>query len=108
MMNYPGVLNSDPEVMRKIESAKQADKPIDGHYPLATGSNLKAYIEAGISTDHETISLEKGREKCQLGMHVLIREGSAAKNFDALHPLLKEYPEQIMFCTDDAHPPFLN
>lgn len=108
MMNYPGVLNKDPEVMRKIEAAKNAGKPIDGHYPLATGPKLKAYIESGISTDHETIYLEKGCEKCELGMHVLIREGSAAKNFDALHPLLKEYPEQIMFCTDDAHPSFLN
>ena len=108
MMNYPGVLNKDPEVMRKIEAAKKAGKPIDGHYPLATGPKLKAYIESGISTDHETIYLEKGREKCEFGMHVLIREGSAAKNFDALHPLLKEYPEQIMFCTDDAHPSFLN
>jgi adenine deaminase len=93
MMNSPGVLNKDPEVMRKIEAAKNAGKPIDGHYPLATGPKLKAYIESGISTDHETIYLEKGREKCELGMHVLIREGSAAKNFDALHPLLKEYPE---------------
>ena len=76
MMNYPGVLNKDPEVMRKIEAAKNAGKPIDGHYPLATGPKLKAYIESGISTDHETIYLEKGREKCELGMHVLIREGS--------------------------------
>ena len=70
MMNYPGVLNKDPEVMRKIEAAKNAGKPIDGHYPLATGPKLKAYIESGISTDHETIYLEKGREKCELGMHV--------------------------------------
>ena len=103
-MDYPGVLNKDPEAMQKIETAIRLRKPIDGHYPQATGDNLKAYIAAGISTDHETITLEEGREKCRLGIKVLIREGSAARDFDALHPLIDEYPEQIMFCTDDIHP----
>ena len=107
MMNFPGVLNNDPEVMHKLEAAIKAGKPIDGHYPLAHGEALKTYIQAGISTDHETILLENGREKCANGMYVLIREGSAAKNFDALHPLIKEYPEKVMFCTDDAHPSYL-
>lgn len=107
MMNVPGVLNGDPEVMGKIEAARAVGKPVDGHFPLAAGDALAKYIQAGVSTDHETISLEEGREKCRLGMHVLIREGSAAKNFDALHPLLREYPELVMFCTDDAHPGFL-
>ena len=108
MMNYPGVLNNDPEVARKIEAAQKRGKRVDGHYPQAAGERLKAYIAAGISTDHETISLEEGREKCALGMRVLIREGSAARNFEVLHPLLKEYPEQVMFCTDDAHPCLLD
>lgn len=107
MMNVPGVLNKDPEVLRKLEAAIRLGKPIDGHYPLAHGEDLKAYIEAGISTDHETLILKNGREKCKLGMHVLIREGSAAKNFDTLHPLIKEYPEMVMFCTDDVHPTYL-
>ena len=107
MMNFPGVLNKDPEVMHKIEAAIKAGKPIDGHYPLAHGEALKTYIQAGISTDHETILLENGREKCANGMYVLIREGNAAKNFDSLHPLIKEYPEKVMFCTDDTHPNYL-
>lgn len=108
MMNYPGVLNNDPEVNGKIEAAKKRGKRVDGHFPQATGDRLKAYVAAGISTDHETITLEEGREKCALGMRVLIREGSAARNFEALHPLLKEYPERVMFCTDDAHPCLLD
>lgn len=108
MMNYPGVLNNDPGVISKIEAAQKRGKRVDGHFPQATGEELKAYVAAGISTDHETITLEEGREKCALGMHVLIREGSAARNFEALHPLLKEHPELVMFCTDDAHPCFID
>ncbi|WP_241159973.1 hypothetical protein [Parabacteroides sp. ZJ-118] len=109
MMNYPRVLYNEQEATHKIEAVKKAGKPpIDRYYPLVTGFRLKTYIETGIFTDHETIFLEKGREKCQIEMHVLIREGGTVKDFDALHPLLKEYPEQIMFCTDDAHTFFLN
>ncbi|OAV76110.1 Adenine deaminase [Bacteroidales bacterium Barb7] len=104
VMNFPCVIQRESEVMKKIQAAKDAGKPIDGHAPMITGEDLKAYIAAGISTDHEAISIEDGREKCAAGLHILIREGSAAKNFHALHPLLKEYPEQIMFCTDDIHP----
>lgn len=107
MMDYPAVLRNDPEVINKIKAAQKYNKPIDGHYPMGTGNNLRIYVHAGISTDHETIDLENGREKCQLGMNLLIREGSAAKNFDVLHPLLKEFPAKIMFCTDDAHPSLL-
>lgn len=107
MMDYPGVLRGEPEVIRKIEAAREAGKPVDGHFPLATGEELRRYFGAGITTDHETVSLDKGREKCELGMQVLIREGSAARNFDELHPLLREYPDRIMFCTDDAHPSLL-
>ena len=84
--------------MRKIEAAKTQETHRRTLSP-ATGPKLKAYIESGISTDHETIYLEKGREKCELGMHVLIREGKRSENFDALHPLLgKSIPEQTMFC----------
>lgn len=104
MMNYPGVLFDDEEVMKKIESAKKHHKPIDGHAPLLSGDDLKKYCAAGISTDHECSDLEEAREKADLGMTILVREGSAANNFDALIPLIKEYPNQITFCTDDAHP----
>ncbi|RBL93908.1 adenine deaminase [Chitinophaga flava] len=104
MMNFPGVLHKDPEVMAKIAAAHKYGKPVDGHAPGLTGEAAKAYINAGISTDHECFTLEEGREKLQYGMHVLIREGSAAKNFEALIPLLHDYPEKIMFCSDDKHP----
>lgn len=107
MMNYPGVVNGDEETMKRVEAAKRAGKPIDGHFPLASGESLRKYVAAGISTDHESSSIEEGREKCSLGMKVIIREGSAAKDFNALHPLIDEYPEMMMFCTDDAHPSLL-
>ena len=83
---------------------RDSGKPIDGHAPGLRGEDARKYIEAGISTDHECFTYEEGREKLELGMHVLIREGSAAKNFDALIPLLAEFPRQIMFCSDDKHP----
>jgi adenine deaminase len=101
MMNYPGVIQRHPEVMEKIHIAHQFGKPIDGHAPEVRGTDLDAYISAGISTDHECVTLEEGREKIRKGMKVLIREGSAAKNFAALIPLLKESPDKVMFCTDD-------
>lgn len=104
MMNYPGVLYADEEVMRKIASAKQLNKPIDGHLPGIMGNDAIAYINAGISTDHECFTYAEALHKIQHGMKVLIREGSAAKNFDALIPLLDEYPHMIMFCSDDKHP----
>ncbi len=107
MMNYPGVLNDDPEVHAKIKAAFDADKPVDGHAPDLGGEDLKKYIRAGISTDHECTRLEEALEKIEDGMHILIREGSAAQNFDILHPLLAKYPESCMFCTDDCHPDYL-
>jgi len=104
MMNYPGVLNNDPEVMQKIKIAQKFKKPIDGHAPGLRGEDAKAYIKAGISTDHECYSYNEALEKIKLGMKILIREGSAAKNFDALIELIAEFPEMIMFCSDDKHP----
>ena len=104
VMNFPGVLSGDPEIIGKIAAAKQVGKPVDGHAPGLTGDDLKKYIAAGITTDHEAFTYEEALEKLQAGMKILIREGSAARNFDALIPLLNEYPEQIMFCSDDKHP----
>ena len=104
MMNYPGVLFDDEEVLKKIDWAKQFNKPIDGHAPGLRGDDLTKYIKAGITTDHECFTFEEGLEKLQKGMKVLIREGSAAKNFEALIDLLPEYFEEMMFCSDDKHP----
>ncbi len=104
MMNFPGVLAKDPEVMAKIEAAQRLGKPIDGHAPGLRGQQAADYIAAGISTDHEAFTAEEGLEKLKYGMKILIREGSAARNFDALIPLLNDYPDQIMFCSDDKHP----
>ena len=104
MMNYPGVLMDDPEVLRKIQAARQQGKPIDGHAPMVTGADIRKYIAAGVSTDHECYAMEDALEKLKLGMKILIREGSAAKNFDALIPLMAQYPEMLMFCSDDKHP----
>lgn len=104
MMNFPGVLQADPEVMGKIKSAKKYNKPVDGHAPGLRGEEARKYIAAGISTDHECFTQEEALEKLNLGMHVIIREGSAAKNFEALIGLLPGYTGQIMFCSDDKHP----
>ncbi|WP_100614791.1 adenine deaminase [Confluentibacter citreus] len=104
MMNYPGVLFDDVEVMKKLAWAKHYNKPIDGHAPGLRGDNLTKYIIAGISTDHESFTYEEAFEKLQKGMKVLIREGSAAKNFEALIGLLPEHFESMMFCSDDKHP----
>ena len=104
VMNYPGVINRDPELMAKIEAARRRDKPRDGHAPGLRGEGVEAYASAGIQTDHECVSIEEAREKLAAGMKILIREGSAAKNFDALIPLMDEAPEQLMFCSDDKHP----
>ena len=104
MMNFPGVLNSDEEVMNKINSAKKNNKPVDGHAPGLRGELAKKYIDAGISTDHECFTKEEAFDKLQYGMKILIREGSAAKNFEALINLLNDYPDRMMFCSDDKHP----
>jgi adenine deaminase len=104
MMNFPGVLNGDEEVMKKIASAKKYNKPIDGHAPGLKGEMAKKYIDAGISTDHECFTKEEALDKLKYGMKILIREGSAAKNFEALIDLLHDYPNEIMFCSDDKHP----
>jgi adenine deaminase len=104
MMNFPGVLSDDEQVLKKINSAKKYHKPIDGHAPGLIGSDAKKYVDAGISTDHECYSIEEAIEKIQLGMKVQIREGSAAKNFETLIPLLNDYSDMLMFCSDDKHP----
>lgn len=104
MMNFPGVLQADDDVMQKIKAAHDAGKPVDGHAPGLRGEAARKYIEAGISTDHECFTYEEALEKLKYGMKILIREGSAAKNFEALIPLLHEYPRDMMFCSDDKHP----
>lgn len=104
MMNYPGVLFDDPEVLKKIEWAKHFNKPVDGHAPGLRGESIEKYISAGITTDHECFSFDEAQEKLSLGMKVIIREGSAAKNFEALIDLLPENFENMMFCSDDKHP----
>lgn len=104
MMNYPGVLNKDKEVMQKLAWAKLFNKPVDGHAPGLRGESLTTYIQSGMSTDHECFSFEEGLEKLEKGMKILVREGSAAKNFEALISLLPRYYENMMFCSDDKHP----
>ena len=104
MMNFLGVLGNDPEVMAKIDLAKLYKKVIDGHAPGLRGKELEKYISSGISTDHECFSKSEALEKIRFGMKIQIREGSAAKNFDALIPIAKEHANTCMFCSDDKHP----
>ncbi len=104
MMNFPGVLFKDPEVMQKLRYAHALGKPIDGHAPGLRGETAKNYIEAGISTDHECFTAEEALDKLEYGMKIIIREGSAAKNFEALIELLEDHPNMILFCSDDKHP----
>jgi adenine deaminase len=104
MMNWPGVLSSDEEVTAKIRSALKRGKPVDGHAPGLKGERARAYAKAGISTDHECYTKEEAIDKLNAGMKIAIREGSAAKNYEALISLLGESPENIMFCSDDKHP----
>jgi adenine deaminase len=104
MMNFPGVLMKDESVMAKLALARKYGKPVDGHAPGLRGVEAQQYISAGISTDHECFTLEEASEKAGYGMKILIREGSAARNFDALAPLLNTHPELVMFCSDDRHP----
>jgi adenine deaminase len=104
VMNYPGVINNDVEVKKKIKHAIDFDKPIDGHAPGLRGPDLRKYIKAGIGTDHECINIEEAEEKIKLGMKIQIREGSAARGFDKFFPLISKYPDSVMLCSDDKHP----
>lgn len=105
MMNYPGVIYRDPEVLKKIELAKAHGKPVDGHAPGLTGKDLYAYIAAGISSDHECTTAREAKEKLDAGMYIMIREGTAAKNLLSLIPIVNERSSsRIMWCTDDRHP----
>ena len=104
MMNFPGVLYNDPEVIKKISAAHKAGKPVDGHAPGLRGEDAKKYIAAGISTDHECFTIDEALDKLGLGMKILIREGSAAKNFEVLYPLIDTHTNNIMLCSDDKHP----
>lgn len=104
MMNFPGVLHHDDEVFKKIYSAEKHKKPVDGHAPGLRGEDARKYIEAGISTDHECFTKDEALDKLKYGMKILIREGSAAKNFEALIDLLNDYEDEMMFCSDDKHP----
>ncbi|MDR2845352.1 MAG: adenine deaminase [Puniceicoccales bacterium] len=104
VMNYPGVIFRDPRMMDIIGVAKKLGKRIDGHAPGVVGEDLKKYAAAGIETDHECVTLDEARQRAALGMFVAIREGSAARNFDALAPLLRESPEKCFLCSDDKHP----
>lgn len=104
MMNFPGVLYKDEEVLKKIAAAHQLGKPVDGHAPGLRGDAVQQYINAGISTDHECFTADEALDKLQRGMKILIREGSAAKNFEALIDLLNDWPGMMMFCSDDKHP----
>ncbi|MBE0676893.1 MAG: adenine deaminase [Bacteroidales bacterium] len=104
VMNYPGVINGDAEIMKKIAAAREAGKPVDGHAPGLSGDELRRYVAAGISTDHECSNLEEAREKLSHGMKILIREGSAAKNLEQLCFLISDHQENVMLCCDDIHP----
>jgi adenine deaminase len=104
MMNFPGVVNGDEAIKRKIESARKYSKPVDGHAPGLAGEDLEVYVRAGITTDHECINLNEAIEKISLGMIIQIREGSAAKGFDLFSELISRFPERVMLCTDDLHP----
>lgn len=104
VMNCPGVLYKDPDLLQKLQAARHAHKPIDGHAPALSGADLHAYIAEGISTDHECTSLAEAEEKIAAGMHILIREGSAAKDFNSLIPLMGTHARHIMLCSDDKHP----
>lgn len=104
MMNWPGVINGDPMVLKKLALARKYGKPVDGHAPGLSPDQAEAYIRAGIQTDHECVGLEEAKHKLSHGMKILIREGSAARNFEALVPLLHDHEDDVMFCSDDKHP----
>ncbi|MDR0729007.1 MAG: adenine deaminase [Prevotellaceae bacterium] len=102
MMNYPGVVRDDPEALGKMAAAQKYGKPVDGHAPALSSDDLRKYIRAGISTDHECEDICEAEEKLNLGMKVMIREGSAVRKFDQLYPLINSYPSSVMICTDDC------
>ena len=104
MMNFPGVINRDSWEMRKIEIAQKHNKPVDGHAPGVSGEDAKKYVEAGVTTDHECFTMHEALDKISYGMKIQIREGSAAKNFDALIDLMKDHSDKVLFCSDDKHP----
>lgn len=104
MMNFPGVLHEDPMVMEKLRVAKECGRVIDGHAPGLRGADARLYASHGISTDHECFALPEALDKIEAGMKIIIREGSAARNYDALHTLLRTHPDVVMFCSDDKHP----
>ena len=104
MMNFPGVIGQDPEVMAKLQAAVKMGKRVDGHAPGLRGADLAAYVMAGISTDHESFSLAECYEKLALGMKIQLRQGSSARNLDDLHPLITSHSGQCMLCTDDLKP----
>ena len=104
VMAFPNVVSGEPEIMAKINYAKEMNLPIDGHAPMLSGDDLKKYIDAGISTEHEATSYEEAKEKLEFGMKILIRDGSAGKNYEALSPLIESYSDMLMFCSDDRHP----
>lgn len=104
MMNFPGVINRDAWEMKKIEIAKKHGKPVDGHAPGVSGEDAKKYAEAGVSTDHECFTMNEALDKISYGMKIQIREGSAAKNFEALIDLMKDHSDKVLFCSDDKHP----
>jgi adenine deaminase len=107
MMNFPGVVYDDSEVLKKISYARALGKPVDGHAPGLSGDQLKKYVSAGITTDHECSTVEEALEKISLGMKILIREGSAARNLNALKELFLTHPQMVMLCSDDLHPDML-
>ena len=107
MMNFPGVIHDNEDVLLKLLAAKKNGKPVDGHAPGLTGSDLVKYVKAGITTDHECSNVDEAIEKIKLGQLIQIREGSAARNLDSLLPLISDYADSIMFCTDDSHPDYL-
>ena len=104
MMNFPGILHGDPECLAKVEAAHQRGKRVDGHAPGLRGAEAAKYIAAGITTDHECFTKEEALDKLAAGCKIAIREGSAARNFDALYTLLGEFPGEVMLCSDDKHP----
>lgn len=104
MMNYPGVIAGNPEVIAKIEAAQRRQLPVDGHAPGLRGNEVARYLNRGISTDHECVTLDEAIEKTEAGCQIAIREGSAARNFEALWPLIDQFPDACFFCSDDKHP----
>lgn len=104
MMNFPGVLGGDPECVAKIKASQDRGKPVDGHAPGLRGEEAARYVAAGMTTDHECFTIEEARDKLAAGCKIAIREGSAARNFDALQPLIGEHPGEVLLCSDDKHP----